>query len=269
VRFVHASLLVGAVVLLLEGNTAGGAGAAGGATAEGRSASPSSSLPSKKSSNSGASAAKPEARDGVFGVVTLSGPVPKLAARPVISDVAICGRADRPSPALVLGKAREIGNVFVWLEGASGGPLPKGPFKIDQKGCAFEPYAQVVSKGVPVTILNSDPILHNVHATTVKGDALFNQAIPIKGQSFKETFSTPGVVRIKCDVHAWMNAWLFVADSPFAAVTGKEGRFAFPGVPPGAYRLHAWHELFGEKVQSVVVPAGGVLKADVTLSLAD
>jgi len=225
--------------------------------------------PSKKSSNSVSHAPAEPPKDGVFGVVTLSGPVPKLAPRPVISDVAICGRADRPSPALVLGKARELGNVFVWLEGASGGPLPKGPFRMDQKGCAFEPYAMVVSKGVPVTILNSDPVLHNVHATTVTGDALFNQAIPIRGQSFRQTFSAPGVVRIKCDVHAWMNAWLFVADSPFAAVTGREGRFAFPGVAPGTYRLHAWHELFGEKVQSVVVPAGGVAKADVALSLSD
>ncbi len=227
------------------------------------------SSPSKKSPGAGTMSTKSEAKDGVFGVVTLSGPVPKLAPRPVISDVAICGRADRPSPALVLGRAKELGNVFVWLEGAKGGDLPRGPFRLDQKGCAFEPYAQVVSKGAPVTILNSDAVLHNVHATTVGGDALFNQAIPVKGQSFKQTFSTPGVVRIKCDVHAWMNAWLFVADSPFAAMTGREGRFAFPGVAPGTYRLHAWHELFGEKVQSVVVPAGGVVKADVTLSLAD
>ena len=187
----------------------------------------------------------------------------------MIADVAICGRADRPSPALVLGKGRELGNVFVWLEGAKGGDLPKGPFRIDQKGCAFEPYAQVVSKGAPVTVLNSDPVLHNVHATTVKGDALFNKAIPVKGQSFAERFTTGGVVRMKCDVHAWMNAWLFVAESPFAAVTDKAGRYAFPGVAPGTYRLHAWHELFGEKVQSVVVPASGVAKADVTLSLSD
>lgn len=205
----------------------------------------------------------------VSGRVTLSGPVPKLAARPVISDAAICGKADRPSPALLLGKGKELGNAFVWLEGAKGGELPKGPFRIDQKGCAFEPYAQVVSRGTPVTVLNSDPVLHNVHATTVKGDALFNKAIPVKGQSFKEAFTTPGVVRVKCDVHAWMNAWIFVADSPFAAVTDREGRFAFPGVAPGTYRLHAWHELLGEKVQSVVVPESGVAKAEVTLSLAD
>ena len=50
---------------------------------------------------------------------------------------------------------------------------------------------------------------------------------------------------------------------------GREGRFAFPGVPPGTYRLKAWHELFGEKSQPVTVPATGAAKADVTLSLLD
>lgn len=259
--------LLATVAFLLEGNRGEGARAGGVATPGASGASTSRFSPSKKSSETVST--KSEARDGVFGVVTLSGPVPKLAPRPVIADVAVCGRAERPSPALVLGKGREIGNVFVWLEGAKGGAPPKGPFRIDQKGCAFEPYAQVVSLGAPVTILNSDPVLHNVHATTAAGDALFNQAIPVKGQSFTERFTTPGVVRIKCDVHAWMNAWVFVADSPFAAVTGRDGRFAFRGVAPGTYRLHAWHELLGEKVRTVVVPAGGVAQADVTLSLSD
>ena len=82
-RVVQASLLALAVVFFLEGNRGGEARAATGA-----------------------------APDGVFGVVTLSGPVPKLAPRPVISDVAVCGKADRPSPALVLGKGKELGNVF-------------------------------------------------------------------------------------------------------------------------------------------------------------
>jgi plastocyanin len=206
---------------------------------------------------------------GVFGKVTLSGPVPKLAPRPVNADVAICGKADRPSPSLVLTKDKGIANAVVWLEGAKGGVLPKGPFRLDQKNCLFAPYVQVVSKGAPVVIGNSDPVLHNVHATTAGAAQIFNRAIPVKGQTFTETFTEPGVVRLKCDVHTWMTAWLFVADTPYAAVTDKEGRFAFPSVPPGSYRLRTWHELFGEKSQPVSVPASGVAKADVTLSLLD
>jgi plastocyanin len=267
VRCLQAFVLVAALVFFLEGKRGGEARAAAGAALAASSASPSS--PSKKSLNDASPATTLEARDGVFGVVTLSGPVPKLAARSVAADVAVCGKADRPSPALALGKHRELGNAFVWLEGARGGDLPKEPFRIDQKGCSFAPYVQVVSRGAPVTILNSDPVLHNVHATTVKGDALFNKAIPVKGQSFAERFTTAGVVRIKCDVHPWMNAWVFVAETPFAAVTDREGRYAFRGVAPGTYQLHTWHELFGEKVQSVAVPANGVARADVSLSLAD
>jgi plastocyanin len=206
---------------------------------------------------------------GVFGKVTLSGPVPKLAARPVNVDAAVCGKTDRPSPSLVLAKDKGLANAVVWLEGAKGGALPKGPFSLDQKSCLFTPYVQVVSKGAPVVVRNSDAVLHNVHATTVSAAQIFNRAIPIKGQTFTETFSDPGVVRLKCDVHSWMTAWLFVADTPYAAVTDAEGRFSFPGVPPGTYRLKTWHELFGEKLQPVTVPASGAAKADVTLSLLD
>jgi plastocyanin len=216
-----------------------------------------------------AGGAPPAPSSGVFGKVTLSGPVPKLAPRPVSADVAICGKADRPSPALVLAVDKGLANAVVWLEGAKGGALPKGPFHLDQKNCLFAPYVQVVSKGAPVVIGNSDPVLHNVHATTAGAAQIFNRAIPVKGQTFNETFSEPGVVRVKCDVHTWMNAWLFVADTPFAAVTDKDGRFAFPLVPPGTYRLRTWHELFGEKAQPVTVASSGAAVADVTLSLLD
>jgi plastocyanin len=252
-----------------EGNAV--AAAAGPAIAGGSSGSPDS--PSKKNAETRAEreAGKepPPPSPGVFGKVTLSGPVPKLAPRPVNADVAICGKADRPSPSLVLAKDEGIANAVVWLEGAKGGALPTGPFHLDQKNCRFAPYVQVVSKGAPVVIGNSDPVLHNVHATTAGAAQIFNRAIPVKGQTFTETFFEPGVVRLKCDVHTWMTAWLFVADTPYAAVTDAEGRFSFPGVPSGAYRLRTWHELFGEKSQPATVAAAGATKVDVTLSLLD
>ena len=230
---------------------------------------PSSSSPSKKSESARASATALPARDGVFGKIILSGPVPKLAPRPINADAAVCGRTDRPSPSLVLSKDKGLANVVVWLEGAGGQAPSKGPFKLDQKNCLFAPYVQIVSKGAPVVFLNSDPVLHNVHAATADSALIFNKAIPVKGQTFTETFADSGVVRVKCDIHTWMNAWLFVSDTRYAAVTDAEGRYAFPGVPPGTYRLKAWHELFGEKSQPVTVPASGAGKADVTLSLLD
>lgn len=203
------------------------------------------------------------------GRVTVSGPVPKLAPRPVNADAAVCGRTDRPSPSLVLSKDKGLANAVVWLEGARGLAPPKGPFRLDQKNCLFAPYVQIVSKGAPVVFGNSDAVLHNVHAATGGSALIFNKAIPIKGQTFTETFTEPGIVRVKCDIHTWMTAWLFVADTAYAAVTDAEGRYAFPGVPPGPYRLKAWHELFGEKSQPVTVPASGPAKADVTLTLLD
>ena len=232
----HASLLAGAVFFCLEGKRGEGAQAQ-------------------------------QARDGVFGKISLSGPVPKLAPRPVNADAAICGRTDRPSPSLVLAKDKGIANAVVWLEGAKSLAPPKGPFRLDQKNCLFAPYVQIVSKGAPVVFGNSDAVLHNVHAATAGSALIFNKAIPIKGQTFTESFSEAGIVRVKCDIHTWMTAWLFVADTAYAAVTDAEGRYAFPGVPPGTYRLRTWHELFGEKSQPLTVPPTGTVRGDVTLSL--
>jgi plastocyanin len=269
VRFVQVAVLAAAVFFFLEGNIEGGARAAGDAPRAASSAAAPSSSPSKKSSDPHASAAASPAKDGVFGKIILSGPVPKLAPRPINADAAVCGRTDRPSPSLVLSKDKGLANAVVWLEGTKGLAPPKGPFRVDQKNCLFAPYVQIVSKGAPVIFLNSDPVLHNVHAATADSALLFNKAIPIKGQTFTASFPDPGVVRVKCDIHTWMTAWLFVADTPYAAVTDAEGRYAFPGVPPGTYRLKAWHELFGEKSQPVTVPEAGAARADVPLSLLD
>ncbi len=77
-------------------------------------------------------------------------------------------------------------------------------------------------------------------------------------------------MRIKCDVHTWMNAWVFVADTPFAAVTDQDGRFAFRGVAPGTYRLEdVARALRREVAARRSSRASGVAQADVTLSLLD
>ena len=134
----------------------------------------------------------------------------------------LCGRADRPSPALVLGKEKRVGERLRLARGREGRRPAEGPVPARPEGLRVRALRAGREQGRARDVLNSDPVLHNVHATTVKGDALFNMAIPVKGQTLHARRSTTaGVVRMKCDVHAWMNAWLFVAD---IAVRGRDGQ---------------------------------------------
>ena len=60
---------------------------------------------------------------------------------------------------------------------------------------------------------------------------------------------------VRCDVHEWMRAWIFVSPHRFAAVTGEDGSFRFEGVPPGDHELRVWHERLGERRMRVIVAA--------------
>ena len=206
----------------------------------------------------------------VSGVVTVAGPVPKLQMRTVDKDKPSCGTGDKPPLALVLGAEKTVGNVVVILKGVAAGKrfAPSSPV-LDQKNCDYSPYVQVVRIGEKVAFLNSDPVSHNVHAAEASGASLFNLGMPLQGQRLEQAFAFPGPVKIKCDVHPWMFAWIWVAETPYAAVTGRDGRFSLAGVPPGTYTLSAWHELLGTKESSVTVPPKGEATVNVALSLLD
>jgi len=65
------------------------------------------------------------------------------------------------------------------------------------------------------------------------------------------------MIPVKCNVHAWMHAWIGVVDHPYYAVTGPDGAFALPNVPPGDYTVAVWHEKLGEQKQPVHLDASG------------
>jgi hypothetical protein len=73
------------------------------------------------------------------------------------------------------------------------------------------------------------------------------------GRTIPVTFAKPEIVRIECDLHSWMTAWVVVAAHPFYAVTGADGSFAFDNLPPGQYKLQIWHERLGTLPASVTV----------------
>ena len=107
--------------------------------------------------------------------------------------------------------------------------------------------------GQKITIGNSDAIMHNVHATT-KINQPFNFTL-VRREGFEKSFSLSEIlVRVNCDVHPWMFAYIAVLPHPFFAVTDSEGAFRFPpGLPPGKYLIAARHLKAGESVQEVIV----------------
>lgn len=120
--------------------------------------------------------------------------------------------------------------------------LPETLPLLDQVGCMFEPYVLAVQTNERFRIRNSDPELHNVHATP-RLNKEFNFAQVADGPGVLKSFSkAESFIRLKCDVHPWMFAYVSVLDSPFFAVTDTNGGFRLPaGIPAGRYRVTAAH----------------------------
>ena len=78
-------------------------------------------------------------------------------------------------------------------------------------------------------------------------------------------FAAPESVKITCDVHAWMSAWIWVSPHPYIAVTGADGSYKIAGVPPGQYRLEVWHESLGKTARDVTVTAGKETRINMSL----
>ena len=69
----------------------------------------------------------------------------------------------------------------------------------------------------------------------------------------------PGLVTVKCDVHSWMRAYVFVSPGPFATVTGPDGSFAIEGLPPGEHAVRIWHETLGTAHRQVRISEAGAV----------
>ena len=160
---------------------------------------------------------------------------------------------------LVLGSGNTMGNIMVWVsKGLPAGktwPAPKTPVVLDQNGCQYKPHVMGIMVGQAYKILNSDGILHNVHALP-KINPAFNRPMPATVKEATATFDkAEAVFQIKCDVHPWMSAYVGVFTHPFFSVTGTDGKFTISGLDPGTYEITAWHERLGTQTASVTVGA--------------
>lgn len=153
--------------------------------------------------------------------------------------------------------SKAFANVFVHVKkGAPKADAPKTPVKVDQKGCQYFPHVVGVVIGQELQFVNSDDTMHNVHALP-QINKEFNKGQGTKGATDGVTFTTPELsVKVKCDVHPWMGAWIHVVEHPFFAVSGKDGKYQITGLPDGEYEIEAIHEKFGKQSATVKVASG-------------
>jgi len=163
-------------------------------------------------------------------------------------------------------RVRDVPDVrrsVVYLEAA-----PRGAFEtnegghavMDQRNETFVPHVLAITTGTSVDFPNSDKFYHNVFS--LSKPARFDLGRYASGRSKSIRFDNPGIVRVFCEIHSHMNAFILVFGHPFFALTDSEGRYRIENIPPGTYNVIAWNEGDPTEPKSVTVPDGAGAELD-------
>jgi len=211
----------------------------------------------------------------ISGTITLKGTPPPEKEITPIKDDPNCSPLHKTLPKTrfyVVGPKGELGDVFVTLKGISGkstGPSSP-PAVLDQRGCQYEPYVLAMQTDQKLLVKNSDPVAHNIHPTpAVAGNKEENKMQVPNGPDLTFSFPKPELfLKVLCNVHTWMFAYICVVDHPYFAVSDKDGKYTIKNVPDGKYTVEAYHR----KAAPATAPAtkeievkGGNVMADFTL----
>ena len=201
----------------------------------------------------------------IRGSVKFEGKLSKLPPLQITKSKEVCRNV--PNETLIVGAGQGIRYAVVTLEGVTKGAAVEkdAVHELDNLGCRFVPHVLAASVGQFVVFKNSDPILHTVHALFTSGQPQFNLGL-YPGKVSRKPLVTPGVVKIICEVHPWMSAYIVVSDHPYYSVTDVYGEYLLSDIPAGSYRLKVWHETLGTQEKPVEVKAGGSQNLDFVLS---
>lgn len=163
-----------------------------------------------------------------------------------------------------------LGDVVIAVEkvaNANAKNSKSAPAMIAQKGCQYHPHVLAVKAGTNVAFKNEDNTLHNIDGSHYLGAGkrskpLFNIGQAMKGMVSYHKFVKPGIYHIKCDVHSWMECWVYVNANAFVTVTGADGKFAIAGLPDGEYTLKAWQAQFAKPLEKKIKVVNGKATAD-------
>jgi plastocyanin len=160
-----------------------------------------------------------------------------------------------------------LANVFIYVKGGLEGKtfeVPATPVTIDQRGCWFTPHVLGIQTGQVLSVVNSDPVTHNIHPLA-RINREWNHSQGEGDAPLARKFLKPEImVPVKCNIHRWMHAFIGVVDNPYFAVSGTDGAFEIGNLPPGNYVIEARHETLGAQEQKITVLPQGKTTANFT-----
>ena len=127
--------------------------------------------------------------------------------------------------------------------------------RMDQRNETFLPHVLAVDVGAVVDFPNNDSTYHNVFS--LSKTKRFDLGRYAKGRSRAVRFDRPGIVRVFCDIHSHMSAFVLVFSHPYYAPTAADGRYRIDDLPPGTYTVSAWHEGSARDTRTVTIPPQG------------
>src|SRR5215468_4012896 len=189
----------------------------------------------------------------IRGRVDLRRPPAPTPRRPGVAELGTAAARDLP----------DLLRSVVYLESAPRGAFEStdsGRVVMDQRNETFVPHVLAIMTGTTVDFPNSDKFYHNVFS--LSKPARFDLGRYAAGRFRSVRFDKPGIVRVFCDIHSHMNAYILVFSHPFFSLTDNEGRYRIDNVPSGTYNVVAWNEGVSSEALPVVVPDGGAAELD-------
>lgn len=218
------------------------------------------------------------------GVVTLLGHAPEPKAYNLVTfpDPEYCGRIStgngwRLLRDFLVNEQRQVKDVVVFFEEIPAGkPFTTSIPRVEARDCQFLPFTTIVRSGHGVEVINMDPVMHDIQAYETSKQqgtrVLFNSPLPFNRlhqrgdmHAMHDHKPSESLVRqfhlskgrktfvMQCGFHAYMESWAIAVENPYYAFTDSNGKFAIDQIPPGTYRVQAWHPSVRDVMVETVV----------------
>jgi hypothetical protein len=203
------------------------------------------------------------------GKISFSGKVPESTKIPIEKNPEVCGTGVREVKEVSVDGKGGLEDAVVFFEKVAAGKpwsTPDGGWKLNQKTCRFLPWVQVIEDKSELEVINQDPVLHNIHTyelipagKRIVRVTMFNEAQPTQGYTFKKKIRMRRgkTVKIECDAHNFMHAYMVALKNPYYAITTADGAYSIDNIPAGKYKVTVWHSKLGTMSKQVEIGAGG------------